>query len=72
MNKDLLATLLVLLAQYTPQLVKDGIDLITGLPRQAGEDDASYLARLEVDITQKLDTAQKKTQQVVDDTKPGS
>lgn len=43
---QLIAVLLPIIAQATPALVKDVVDLIHGNPQQDGEDDAAYIARV--------------------------
>jgi len=43
---SLLTSLLPLIVQYGPGLVKDIVDLIHGNPQQQGETDDAYIARL--------------------------
>lgn len=43
---QLIAILLPLLAQVTPQLIKDVIDTIRGNPQNNGETDDEYIARI--------------------------
>lgn len=45
-TKALIAILLPIIAQATPQLVKDVVDLIHGNPQQQGETDAAYIDRI--------------------------
>lgn len=47
---QLIATLIPVLLQVTPQLVKDVADLIHGNPQQQGEADDAYIARLNAQI----------------------
>jgi hypothetical protein len=51
---NLIAILLPLFAQYGPQVVKSVADLIHGNPRQTGETDAAYVARINTSIDAKL------------------
>jgi hypothetical protein len=43
---QLIAILLPVLTQVTPQLVKDVVDLIHGNPQQQGETDDLYVSRI--------------------------
>jgi len=56
---NLISTLLELGAQYGPKLVSDLALLIHSTPKNAGEDDAAYIARLNQQITANLDQAAK-------------
>jgi hypothetical protein len=44
--ESLLGTLLPLIVQYGPSLVKDTVDLIHGNPQQQNETDEAYIVRL--------------------------
>lgn len=50
MTATLLAQLLPLLLEYTPQLIHDGVDLIHGNPQQPGETDEAYIQRVYASI----------------------
>jgi hypothetical protein len=44
--ESLLGTLLPLIVQYGPGLIKDTVDLIRGNPQQQNETDEAYITRL--------------------------
>lgn len=56
---QLIASLLPLLLQYGPELVKSVSALIHQNPQTAGETDEAYIARLNVMITANLNDAAK-------------
>lgn len=49
---QLITVLLQALAVFTPQLLKDIVDLIHGNPQQQGETDDAYIARIGAQIDQ--------------------
>lgn len=49
---QLIATLIPLLVQYSPQLIADVATLIHGNPQQQGETDQQYIARMQVQADQ--------------------
>lgn len=61
---SLLVSILPLIIQYGPQMVKDVVDLIHGNPQQQGETDDAYIARLKTLTVQNLQTALDQDKQV--------
>lgn len=50
MTSTLIALLLPIIAEYTPQLIADIANLIKGNPQAQGEADADYIARIGAQI----------------------
>lgn len=63
---NLISLILPLVTEYGPVLVKDVINLIHHNPQQPGETEQQYLDRLNSQITQNLDQAEKNDQSVED------
>jgi hypothetical protein len=61
---QLLVTLLPLLIQYGPQLIKDGVDLIHGNPQLQDETDDAYIARLKTLTDANIQTTLDQDKQV--------
>jgi hypothetical protein len=61
---SLIASLIPVVTQFGPGLVKQATDLIQGNPQKPGETDDDYIARINTEITAVLNDAAAKDAQV--------